>query len=330
MSVDQTFVAAERARASAWKKATETLPADAKRPARYVGQDGRADGPAYDFCLPAEYASWTLLPEVRELALSLFSELGIPWHSGVHGGPSNHLLSSQVQCVNALGQMVADPGRIVCAFSSALGTAEVLEIEAGRWLTFEYIGPEDYLHEAVGGKRTRGAHCTSVDAAFLHRTDEGGRELILIEWKYTEHYAQRTVDAAKDAVRRERYAHLIADPRGPIVAEVLPFEELLQEPLYQLVRQQLLAHELEKAAVLGVDRVRVVHVLPVGNIAYQASLFGTIAPLLGPTVTAVWHELLRHRDRFVSLDSAIFLDPRITSAHYVERYGHRNEEACDG
>lgn len=330
-----TFMDAERRRASAWKLTTPTLPAEAKLPARYVGKDGSARGPEYDFCLPAEFAAFSLLPEVREPALSLFADLGIPWHAGVNGGPSNHLLSSQVQCVNALGQMVVDPDRIVRAFGPVLGTTEVEQIEPGRWLTFEYIGSEDHLHEAVDGTRIRGAHCTSVDAAFVHRTHEGVRELVLVEWKYTEHYGPRRADPAKDAVRRTRYGDLLAAPDGPIIDGTLPFIELLQEPLYQLMRQQLLAHELEKAHAHGADRVRVAHVMPAANRAYHESLYGEHAVQLGTTVKEAWRRLLRRPDRFVPVDSAVFLDPEITSVHYLQRYGDGdlmlgNGEGADG
>ena len=324
-----TSTTSERAKASAWKLATTTLPAAAKVPSQYVSKNGSPSGPKYDFCLPAEHAALSLLPEVREPALSLFTELGIPWHAGIQGGPGNHLLSSQVQCVNALGQMVADPDRIIRAFGPILGTVEVHQIEPDRWLTFEYIGPGDYLNEAVGGKKTRGANCTSLDAAFLHTTNTGIRELVLVEWKYTEHYGRRIVKPAKDAVRYKRYGHLLAASDGPITSELRPFNELLQEPLYQLMRQQLLAHELERAETHGVDRVRVVHVLPSGNTAYQTSLYGTLAPLLGSTVKEVWQRLLRYPDRFVSIDSAMFLDPQITSKDYVERYGDALTPAPD-
>jgi hypothetical protein len=85
----------ERARAAAWKATSSTLPDLARLPARYVDKDGLERGPEYSFCLPAEYASFSLLPEVRQAALTLFAELDIPWHAGVGAGPSNHLLSSQ-------------------------------------------------------------------------------------------------------------------------------------------------------------------------------------------------------------------------------------------
>ena len=153
--------------------------------------------------------------------------------------------------------------------------------------------------------------------------------MILVEWKYTERYGRRTVMPAKDAVRLKRYGDLLAAPDGPIVAGLVPFEELLQEPLYQLMRQQLLAHAFEKAAAHGADRVRVVHVMPAGNSAYQASLHGTVTPLLGATVKDVWQRLLRRPDRFVSMDSAVFLYRQITSAHYLERYGGGSLVACD-
>lgn len=318
----ETFADCERSRAIAWKTSTTALPSEAKVAAPYFTKDGSTTGPSYDFCLPPDFAEFSLLPEVRERALRLFVELGIPWHAGVGEGPSNHLLSSQVQCVNALGQMVYDSERLVRAFGPVLGTTEVEEIEPGRWLTFEFIGSGDFLNEAVRGRRIRGSQCTSVDAAFIHRTHENRRELILVEWKYIEHYGRRKVDSAKDAIRLKRYGHLLADSVGPVNLDVLPFEELLQEPLYQLMRQQLLAHELEKAGAYDVERVRVVHVMPVGNLAYQTSVHGPLTSKLGTTVKDVWQRLLRRPDRFVSLDSAVFLDARITSDEYVNRYGN--------
>src|SRR4051812_10093952 len=209
-----TYSQIEKTRAAAWKTSTTTLPEAAKAPAQYVSKTGTARGPAYDFCLPREFAALSLLPEVREPALAMFAELGIPWHAGVARGPSNHLLSSQVQCVNALGQMVEDPSRIVAVFGPALGVVDVEHIEPDRFLTFEYIGPTDFFNEAPAGQRTRGAHCTSVDAAFLHRRTDGTRELVLIEWKYTESYRARRPDPDKDVVRRARYGAAFADQAG--------------------------------------------------------------------------------------------------------------------
>jgi len=111
---------------------------------------------------------------------------------------------------------------------------------------------------------------------------------------------------------------------------LLPFELVLDEPFYQLVRQQLLAHALETSGSEGAARVRVVHVLSEHNVEYQHSLARPEHRALGDTVSEVWHRLLRRPDRFLSVDSKIFLDPEITSEEYVRRYGaHPDPPAAD-
>jgi hypothetical protein len=106
---------------------------------------------------------------------------------------------------------------------------------------------------------------------------------------------------------------------------LLGFADLTVEPIYQLVRQQLLANELERTGAYGADAVRVVHVRPAGNLAYQHSLEGMDAYTgLGDTVDGVWSKLVRRPDRFTTVDSAHFLNVDITSDEYVARYGdHR-------
>lgn len=316
-----TYMNNERERASRWKATTTYLPGDARGAAPYVGVGGRAAGTPYDFCLPAEHAAANLLPEVRDEALALFAELGIPWHAGVSGGPSNHLLSSQVQCANALTAMVRDPERIHRAFGAAVDIEEVLEIEPDRFLTFEYIGPRDLLGEPANGSRTRGANCTSVDAAFRYRAPGGRVELALVEWKYTESYQRtRKADPAKDAVRAARYQHLYEAGDGPI-RPIVPFRLMLDEPFYQLMRQQLLAWGLERSGGAAADRVRVLHVLSPVNDAYQASIVRPEMKEFGSTVDEIWQFLLRSKSRFVHVDPDVFLDPAVTSAEYVARYG---------
>ena len=316
-----TYVNDERARATRWKHSTDTLPAEAKVPAAYRRGDGVTGKPLYDFCLPAQYAELSLLPEVRASALKLFAELSIHWHFGVGTGPSNHLLSSQVQCVNALAQMVTEPDRLKRAFGSLLGITDVLPIERHQYLTFEYIGPTDYFGEAPGRVRTRGANCTSVDAAFLIRTASGLRELILLEWKYTESYSARKANAQSDAVRKGRYYGHWSAESGALFSKLVGFDDILQEPFYQLVRQQLLAQELERHNVCDADRVRVLHVSPRANTAYQRSIRRPGLLAMGGTVSEAWTGLLRTPDRFVSVDSDLFLDPDITSPEYAARCG---------
>lgn len=144
---------------------------------------------------------------------------------------------------------------------------------------------------------------------------------MLLEWKYTESYTLRRPDPAKDLVRRRRYGTAWSASDCPVRTDVLSFELILDEPFYQLVRQQLLAHELEKARAQGADRVRVLHVLPAANDAYQASLVRPEHRSVGATVSQVWQRMLVRPDRFVPVDSAVFLDEEVTSAEYLLRYG---------
>ena len=120
MSSKDAYRDQERARAIAWKMATATLDDDDRADAPYIDTDGTIGKKAYSFCLPVESARKNLLPEVRGFGIELFADLKIPWHAGLNGYPGNHLLSSQVQCVNALGRMVHDPHRIVAAFGPVL------------------------------------------------------------------------------------------------------------------------------------------------------------------------------------------------------------------
>ena len=313
-----TYASDQRLQAAVWKRQTPTLCDAARARAPYRGKAGKA----YDFCLPVEFSEFSLLPEVRETALGLFAKLGISWHAGTAGKPSNHLLSSQVQCVNALGQMMSAPDRLIKAFGPIVGPMQTVEqIESGRYLTFEYIGPKDYFHEAPNGQRIRGAQCTSVDAAFAFKNAKGERELALVEWKYTERYSSHKAHIASDEVRRTRYEPRLLAAAGPVRSDLLNFAHLLDEPLYQLVRQQLLAHAIETDPDIGFSRVRVLHVLPSANTAYQRSLRRAEQKALGATVSEVWTKLQLLPGRFRSIDSSIFLDPEITSAEYVHRYG---------
>ena len=66
--------------------------------------------------------------------------------------------------------------------------------------------------------------------------------------------------------------------------------------------------------------MRIVHVLPSANDAYQKSLHRPEQRALGSTVEQVWRQLLRRPERFTSLAVSLFLDAAITSADYVRRY----------
>lgn len=319
------YVTSTNARALEWKLTTTALTAGAKEPGRVPSRSGQPVEVGY--ALPREHAVENLLPEVRKRALELFASNSIAWHQGVGGGPTNHLRSSQVQCVNALGQMVDDPTRIAAAFGRRLDIQKVRDLgevtpsEGGQFLTFEFTGEQDYFGEGKGGRLSRGAHCTSLDAAFAYRTTSGVDELALVEWKFTEVYPSPDRRAAlKEAERLRRYESDLLDPDGPIKVDGISVSDLFHEPVYQLVRQQMLAWRMEEDPEVAATRVRVVHVLSPVNTGYTRSHLAPSLLALGGDVHEVWAALQRRPDRFVSLDPSVFLDPAITSDEYVARY----------
>ena len=311
---------AERARAAAvaWKA---TLPVPARPPAPFV-RDGRPSSTSYAFCLPPALATLNLLPEVREEALADFATQGIAWWASIDGGPTNHLLSSQVQCVNALGAMAHEPDRMQRAFGGVLDIAEPLEIEQDRFVAFEYIGAVDHLGEVPGGRRVRGSMTTSIDAAIRYRTSDDRVEIALVEWKYTEDYRGRELSPKRPGIREGRYRSLWEADGCPVRHDVVPYDDLFVEPFYQLFRQQLLAHRMEATGEGGASVVRVVHVSPPGNLALRQSLNRASHRAAGNDVFEVWRSMLRRPNRFHCLDSSVFCDAAITSAAYVARYAH--------
>jgi hypothetical protein len=164
--------------------------------------------------------------------------------------------------------------------ANALGIEppEMLEIEGGPnsepWFVgFEWIGERDYLNEGgASSSRTRGANATSSDAILRFR-HAGRIETLLIEWKYTETYGAPIPNKVRDGatrtpneVRAARYRELMFAPNGPIRDNLnLKLQDFYWEPFYQLLRQQMLAFQMERAREAETDRVRVLHISPAGN-----------------------------------------------------------------
>lgn len=333
-----SFVAAARAAATEWKASTPALSEDARRAAPYRGR-----GVLLPFCLPAEDAERNLLPEARKIALQRFAAAGIPWHQGIDAGPSNHLLSSQVMCANALAPLVDQPEALRRLFERHLSIGEVVPFDASTsspfdatdHVVFEWNGAHDHLGERGGTTGTRGAHSTAADAAIRYRTEAGDIEVALIEWKYTEQYRGHHLSggAASMRTRYERYRRLFDDPESPIRNDVVDYNSLFREPLYQLMRQQLLAWRMEQVRELGAERVRLVVVAPSLNHELATSyepeaLKGSAALGDDPTVHEIWRRLLRRPDRFVYIDGAEFVAPRApTSDEFKARYGHIRVDA---
>jgi len=290
------FLNTEKQKLSGWKRRTPYLSEEERGPGVYRGRPR-------DFCLPRGCAEENLYPGIRLLAPGYFVAFDIKWHDGRGCKCSNHLGSSMVSCVNFLFPFADKPEALGALLRPIFPSLErVLPMEdSGLFWAFEWIGQRNYLGEiSRGGKRTRGANFTSADAAVRFRDTSGRIQIALIEWKYGESYGRTSKAEGKSGVRRQAiYRDLFEAADGPIDTNKVPdYLDLFYEPFYQMMRQQLLAHEMEKHHELDAQVVTVVHVCPEANTDFKRITSPNLVTL-GDSVTDVWKSLLRNPERFI-------------------------------
>lgn len=245
---------------------------------------------------------------IRNDAKEYFKIHKIPWWQGTGSGPTGHLLSSQIACLNHLFY-VCQRKDIATALLKRLvpEIEEALKIDGG-YIEFEYIGKKQYLKEKWF---RRGANCTSLDAVMLGRVADNRKILFLIEWKYTEHY--RPVD--KYIAERARvYDAFITSSDGPFIPGLDP-QSLYFEPFYQMMRQTLLGWFFRRDKQLDYDRCINVHVIPDGNADLKKNI--TSPHYTGEDIHAVWKSLLREPDSYMPVDPESWLK----SAVHLEDVG---------
>ncbi|AIB12900.1 hypothetical protein ABAZ39_13055 [Azospirillum argentinense] len=293
-----SFERQERARQIAFRQSSSTFSAAAKR-------DGCHAGRRRPFLIPAEHWAENLYPGIRQQAAAYFGHHAIVWHRMRH-----HLLSSQICCLNVLMPFATRADALNDLLRPLLGPdIEVLPFPgegpsgADWYVAFEWIGP-DVLNEGSGAAKTRrrGANCTSADAAVRFR--RGSRtETLLIEWKYTERYGQAPTPKS-EPTRLAHYQNLAFAPDGPVRrVEGVNLRDLLHEPFYQFLRQQMLAFHTPRTGANDCERARVLHIAPSCNTAFQA----VTAPALrgrGVAAVEVWKGMLAQPEDFVSATTA--------------------------
>ncbi|MBI5830099.1 MAG: hypothetical protein HZB20_11305 [Chloroflexi bacterium] len=283
-----------------------------KATSAYISDAARADGiykgKPRPFCLPLKYAEENLFHEIQQTAPVYFTAQSIKWHDGQNGMPSNHLCDSQVCCVNFLFPFADKPRALAEVLRPVFPAIQkMLPIENEQFVTFEWIGEDDYLHEkddARNKKRSRGANCTSADTAVKFERTDGKQKIVLIEWKYTESYGGASLKIAPSGRNRTTiYKRLFERDDCPINKGSLPnFDSLFYEPFYQFMRQQFLAHEMERAQELGANTVSVLHIAPAHNTDFR-KVTSPQLETLGETATGVWKQLVRPRGKFVSVST---------------------------
>jgi hypothetical protein len=258
------------------------------------------------FCLAEDCSPENLHESLRDDAIAYFRRRGIPWHDGLpdpYGNekalPSNHLCCSQCMCVNCLAPMMHDPHLLAEVFQVFLpelskplpfDADDPLDDGTQPFLAFEYVGTQNYLCESKWG--TRGANCTSADFAFRFCRSDGLTQLVLGEWKYTEDYRGHKLPEPNNINptrwKTYRQAFELWKSQQPLLPE---YETFFVEPFYQLMRQTLLAQEMERAREIKADIVNVLHISPEANREFAYVFPSPAFGKFGSTVTEAWKAL---------------------------------------
>lgn len=260
------------------------------------------------FCLPQDCSEENLFAGIRQPCLEYFTAKEIKWHDALNKRPSNHLCDSQVCCVNFLFPFANEPEALATLLRPVFpGLMRMLPMEYDDYfVAFEWIGQQNYLREKLPrhGKRTRGANFTSADAAVRFEREDGKKQVVLIEWKYTESYSSSSYKIARSGTDRTAiYRHLYARQDFPLSKALLPdFGALFYEPFYQLFRQQALANEMEIARELDADIVSVLHIAPAQNTDFLRVTSPELRHL-GHSAIKVWKKLVRQQSRFSSMET---------------------------
>ena len=232
-----------------------------------------------------------LFPGIRAEngAVDFFRERYIQWwkargYDTKADGPTRHMVSSQIACVNFLLPLVSIPGAleaVLRAIDDDVVDVVNIEYEGLRAppapVEFEWTG----MGGSLEGNNIRGAQSTSVDAFLVAKTRAGQRRAYLIEWKYTEQYLRTHPkykgEGSQGDTRWRRYGKHYYGPHTSFDWGAAPkMKEFMYEPFYQLMRQRLLADRMVHKRELGVHEAKIVVVVPKENWAYRALSHGNL------------------------------------------------------
>jgi hypothetical protein len=279
--------------------------------------DGRYGQHAYPFCLGGTLPGENLYDGIRDAAIRYFRERKIGWHRGERESvpsdlPNRHLCCSQSMCVNTLFPLMEDPRTLsVLLVNLGYPCIEPLRfnpdsdafIEPG-YVAFEWIGLHNYLRELSRGRvapdlqRTRGAGFTSADFAFRFKRADHRVQIVLGEWKYTEHYHARSIRFSRPGTDRLRIYHsALTAIDCPIDYRQAGADALFYDPFDQMMRLQLLAHAIEHTQELEADIVSVLHVVPSANRELLDRITSPKLKPLGRSVHDVWRAMV-NEDKF--------------------------------
>lgn len=257
---------------------------------------GWYNGRSRSFCLARGKEDYNLYQGIRNKVKEYFRTEKITFWGGQDRVP-NHVLSSQVACLNHLFAVREDKSMALEIAKSITGRTDIVEmlrLECDmnpQYISFEVVSATDHLNEKCS---SRGKYCTSIDAAILALLNDDTKLFIMIEWKYTESYGSddKSVESdpnkpmqpeARGISRLKRYSDLITksrflkscsdcDKENELYLDdsILPYRNSIyfQEPYYQLMRQTLWAEQMinnNSLEKIKADSFVHIHVVPSQN-----------------------------------------------------------------
>ena len=220
----------------------------------------------YPHILPEDSWSLNLWEEISYKAIQYFAQSEIAWHT-----QKNNMLSSQVMLVNIFFPLKQHLDLLKPWLSRYYS-----DVKNVTDLDFEYIGPKNrnYFNERGG----RGQNRTSSDISIVWEDKDKGRNMLLLEYKFTEPnfgecsqennpnrqrcFSSRRVvfsphtQCHKAQVGRTYWDRVLSEDtpfhrKQLVAAHYCPF----RYDFYQLMRNQLLAHCIESDHAAGFNRV---------------------------------------------------------------------------
>ena len=262
---------------------------------------------------------------IRDQAIQYFKGHEIVWWSSSkkNPGPTGHLLSSQISCVNHLF-FLRNNEDVALRFIQNINpnfTEICCDFDNG-FIGFEVVSNGSYLNE--GKKQTRGANCTSVDAMMSGILQNGKKIQILIEWKYTEKYNKNNkAYGSSGLTRQERYNDLINADDSPIDCKV-NIENLYYEPFYQLMRQTLLADQMVKHKEYELNADDWIHldIIPEANEKLRYKI--TSPDVSQDNIEDAWKAQLKDPEKYMVICPEKLLKPFIFDKKYRSLINYLN------
>lgn len=190
--------------------------------------------------------------QIKINVVKYFDINNIEWWNYIKksGEPTNHMVSSQIQCLNFLFAFRQDK-------ESTLKLAQLFDPEIDNilpsigdkdsgYITFEFIYENAKLLGEKNKKAKRGAYCTSIDV-FIIAIRNGEKLLIPIEWKFTETYL--VFENKAFGGENNKYSELIKNSVQLKTFNDLAHSCYYYEPFYELMRQTLLVEQMVKSGV---------------------------------------------------------------------------------